>query len=114
MIETVLYDYLKGNGILNAPIYLEKQKNMPDTFYSMEKTGSTIENRIYQSTFAIQSYADSMYNAATLNEEIINVMLDEVITLDEVVSVRLNSAYNYTDTTTKQYRYQAVFDIVHY
>ena len=32
----------------------------------------------------------------------------------EVASCRLNSDYNFTDTTKKQYRYQAVFDIVYY
>ena len=36
------------------------------------------------------------------------------IALEQIVSVSLNSDYNYTDTTTKEYRYQAVFDIVHY
>jgi hypothetical protein len=32
----------------------------------------------------------------------------------DVLSVELNSNYNYTDTSTKEYRYQAVFDIRHY
>ena len=51
---------------------------------------------------------------ATMVEEVFLAMLDELIELGIIASVRLNSDYNYTDTTTKQYRYQAVFDIVHY
>jgi hypothetical protein len=55
-----------------------------------------------------------MYEAATMNEEIKAAMLNSLITLGSVAKVDLNSDYNYTDTTTKTYRYQAVFDIVHY
>ena len=49
-----------------------------------------------------------------MNEEIKAMMLDGLITLGAVAKVDLNSDYNFTDTTTKTYRYQAVFDIVHY
>jgi len=34
--------------------------------------------------------------------------------LNEIGKVKLNSDYNFTDTVTKQYRYQAVYDISHY
>lgn len=54
-----------------------------------------------------------MYHAAVLNEEVKAVM-EQAIELDEIVSVQLNSDYNYTDTTTNRHRYQAVFDITHY
>ena len=65
----------------------------------------------------IQSYENSMQKAAELNEEVKHWMLDGMeglITLNEVAQVQLNSDYNYTDTTTKEYRYQAVYDIIHY
>lgn len=62
---------------------------------------------------AIQSYADSMYEAAELNERVKTVMADAVA-LDDITKVDLNSDYNYTDTANKRYRYQAVFDITHY
>ena len=54
-----------------------------------------------------------MYNAASLNETVIAEM-DGLPALPEVASCRLNSDYNFTDTTKKQYRYQAVFDVVYY
>ena len=54
-----------------------------------------------------------MYDAAALNEEVILAM-QNLIEVDDVTHVELNSNYNYTDTTTKEYRYQAVFDITHY
>lgn len=54
-----------------------------------------------------------MYDAAKLNEELKEVV-ENMIELDEISNVQLNSDYNFTDTTTKEYRYQAVFDINHY
>ena len=78
-----------------------------------EKTGSGRNNRLNSSTFAFQSYAESMYQAALLNEEVKSAV-DDLITLDEIGRVSLNSDYNFTDTTTKEYRYQAVYDITHY
>jgi hypothetical protein len=54
-----------------------------------------------------------MYKAAKLNDDVINAMND-LIELDDICRVELNSNYNYTDTETKEYRYQAVFDINHY
>jgi len=48
-----------------------------------------------------------------LNAELKEILKD-LIKLDEISRIKLNSDYNYTDTTTKEYRYQAVFDITHY
>lgn len=112
MIEVTILNYL--NEKLSTPVYMERPKETPSKFYILEKTGGAQENHINSSTFVIQSYADSLYNAASMNDEVKSVMLDELIELGIIASVRLNSDYNYTDTTTKQYRYQAVFDIVHY
>ena len=54
-----------------------------------------------------------MFEAAKLNEKIKNLMYD-LTTISEVSKVKLNSDYNFTDTETKRYRYQAIFDIYHY
>jgi hypothetical protein len=54
-----------------------------------------------------------MFEAATLNEQVKQAVFDSV-SLDEITAVSLNSDYNYTDTATKRYRYQAVFVITHY
>lgn len=54
-----------------------------------------------------------MYEAAKLNEELKEIV-EQLVILDEISGVSLNSDYNFTDTETKEYRYQAVFDINHY
>ncbi|MBQ1573065.1 MAG: hypothetical protein IIZ78_18190 [Clostridiales bacterium] len=112
MIEKAIYDFLDEN--MSYPVFMEIPKSSPEKFYVIEKTGSSESNHISSSTFAIQSYATSLYEAADMNEDLKQVMLNDLIEEDIIASVQLNSDYNYTDTTTKRYRYQAVFDIVHY
>ncbi|MGX7096425.1 MULTISPECIES: hypothetical protein [Gemella] len=111
MIELIVKNYLSTK--LEIPIVFEHQKNLPKRFILIQKTSGSRENFLNSSTVAIQSYAESMFESAKLNEKIKNLMYD-LITVDEVSSVDLNSDYNFTDTETKQYRYQAIFDIHYY
>lgn len=112
MIEKTLQDFL--NIVADYPVHMEIPQNPPTRFYILEKTGGTQRNHINQSTFVIQSYAESLYAASLMNEAIKDIMLYQSIENDEIASVKLNSNYNFTDSTTKRYRYQAVFDITHY
>lgn len=113
MIEEIIINYLISCD-LGAPVYAEIPKNPPSAFFIVEKTGGAMTNHIENSTIAIQSYADSMYEAAEANELIKDAMIYGLIDEPEIASVELNSDYNYTDTQSKKYRYQAVFEIVHY
>ena len=38
----------------------------------------------------------------------------KIVEMDDISKCQLNSDYNYTDTTRKKYRYQAVYDMVHF
>lgn len=111
MIEKVILDYLSDT--LKLPCYMEVPQNPPAVFVIIEKTSAGRSNYIDSSALAIQSYAESLYDAASLSDAVKSAMLDSII-LDEVASCRLNSEYNFTDPRMKQYRYQAVFDLVHY
>ena len=111
MIELIVKNYLSTK--LDIPIVFEHQKNLPEQFILIQKTGGSRENFLNSSTIAIQSYGASLFDAAKLNEKIKNRMYD-LITVAEVSRVKLNSDYNFTDTETKRYRYQAIFDIYHY
>lgn len=112
MIEATIIEYL-NNADLSATVYGEQPANKLSEFYVIEKTGGGLINHIPQSTFAVQSYAQSRYRASMMNDEVKAAMLD-LITLDDVSSVELNSDYDYTDTASKTYRYQAVFVVTHY
>lgn len=111
MIEKTILDYL--SGVLSVPVYLEVPEEPPDSFALLEKTGSSRTNWICAATLAIQSYGPSLYAAAALNEQV-KAAMDGAITLDELCAIRLNSDYNFTDTATKRYRYQAVYDVTYY
>ena len=110
MIELTILEYLKDN--LDASVYLEEPTEKPDRYVLFEKTSSGKNNQLRLATFAFQSYANSLYEAAHLNEKL-KTVLDEMGELDYFGRVKLNSDYNFTDTTTKRYRYQAVYDFVY-
>ncbi len=115
MIEKIVYDFLTEK--MSVPVYMEIPKNPPAKMIVLEKTGSSMNEHIWASTFAVRSYDKSLFGAASLNELVKAAVLDGqdgLITLDEVLRVDLNSDYNFTDTTTKQYRYQAIIIVTHY
>lgn len=114
MIEETVFNYL--NYHLSAPVYISKPKNTGTVkeFFLLEKTGTGLNNKISQATFALQSYASSKYRAAALMEEAKAAMLDGLITLDVISNVELNGGGDFTDTTKKEPRYQSVFVVTHY
>ena len=111
MIEKLILDHLRGEGIAEYT-ELPKGGGTPP-FVIVEKTGGGEEDHIRRAVVAIRSYGDSLYRAAELNERVIGAMA-AILVLPEISACRLNSDYNFTDTTKKQYRYQAVFDLVYY
>lgn len=114
MIEETIIGYLISKTSAGKNVFAEKPKNPPAKFVIIEKTGGRFSNRISNATIAIQSVSKaSMLDAMTLNEEVKNNM-DAIVELDSIGSCYLNSDYNFTDQETKEYRYQAVFDITHY
>ena len=115
MIEIIVKEFLESK--LSVPVLMEIPKSPASQLVVIEKTGGTQENFINSSIMTIQSYGPTLQKAAELNEDVKRWMLDGLdglITENEIAKVSLNGDYNYTDTTSKKYRYQAVFDIVHY
>lgn len=110
MIEKVILDYL--SNIMEVPVSMEKNNKSIKRYILIEKTGSSRGNFINTATFVFQSYAESKYEAAKLNEQL-KINMDNIIELPEISKSALNSDYDYTDTQTKEYRYQAVYSIVY-
>lgn len=111
LIEAVVVNHLMM--ALDVSVSTEVPKNPPSEFVVVEKTGSDRTNLINTATLAIQSYGATMYDAAVLNENVKEAM-DDLIADDSIASVRFQSDYNYTDTSTKRYRYQAVYNVTYY
>lgn len=115
MIEEIVLSFLREKlGGLDPPLdaFMEKEQDPPEEYVLIEKTGSRRENEILFATFAVQAYAGSMHRAAELNQLIIGWM-DDLPDERDVFFCDLNSDYNFTDVTTREYRYQAVFEIVY-
>lgn len=107
MIEQIVLDYLTDK--LDVQVDMERrEQTIPIVI--IEKTAGGRENLLNNATIAIQSYGNTLLEAAELNEEVKTAMYD-ITELDKITYASLNSDYNYTDTTTKDYRYQAIFDI---
>ena len=108
MIETIVLNSL-SQSLENIPVYMEVPEDKPTKYVILEKTGSNRENRIDQATFAVQSIAPTLYEAAALNEQCKTVMDYLPYATNEIFSSSLDSDYNFTDTETKERRYQAVY-----
>jgi len=111
MIEQTVRDYLEEQ--LGIHVRMEEEAGLPKEYIVIEKTGSGQTNHIKRATLAVQSYSSSLYQAASVNEQVKEAM-EKIIEMDDISKCELNSDYNYTDTARKKYRYQAVFDIVHF
>lgn len=112
MIETTVLNYL--NSRLTEPVYMEIPSGEPKPYVVIQKTGSSNKDWIRRATFAIQSYHNSMAEAAKLNEKVKELMDNMPNIENSVTLAELDTDYNFTDTAKKGYRYQAVYNIFHY
>ena len=111
MIEQIIIDYLAAHGF---DAYAEEPAEpQAPPYFVIQKTGGRGSSKLRRATVAVQSYGATMQGAAASNNVVIGLLLG-MTALDEIAAVSLNSDYNYTDTATKRYRYQAVFDITYY
>lgn len=111
MIEKTIRNHLRH--LLNDPVYLDVPANPPARYYKLEKTGSGEEDHICTATFALQSHAPTLLEALKMNYAGIAAM-KKAVRLRVISDVKFDGDYNFTDTTRKLHRYQAVFHITHY
>jgi len=111
MIEKAVLDFLSGR--MAVPVYMEEPEELSDAYIVIEKTAGGSQNGLRSATLAIQSYGGSLEQAAELNEELKKVM-EEIENQNPVSRSQLNTDYNFTDTETRRYRYQAVYDLIYY
>lgn len=112
MIEISIIEYLISQNMADGQVYAEVPENPPDRYVVIQKTASGMEDGIESAMVAVQSISkSSLLDAMTLNESVKQAMLRMAETEDGIYSCTLNSDYNYTDADTKEYRYQAVFNL---
>lgn len=111
MIESIILEHL---GDMAEPVYMEvpEYPNSSELFNVVELTGRSINDHLESATIAVQSYGPTLYDAAELSERTVKKMLG-LIEHPAVFKCALNSCYNFTNTQTKRYRYQSVYNIIY-
>ena len=110
MIEKRITDYL--SACLPVPVGCEVPKGPPVSYVVLQKTGSGDENSVQNADFAVQSIASTLYGAMVLNESV-KAAMDHFTDLTNIFRCHCETDYNFTNTETKEYRYQAVFHIIY-
>ena len=112
MIEAIIRNYLLS--VVSVPVYICVPSNPPESFVSVELMGGSIENHIRSAMITVQSYGATKLEATKLHEKVLKKLPHVADGNNMVSSCDLNAEYSYTDTDTKHFRYQAVFDIAYY
>lgn len=113
MIEIDVLEYLQGREIdgIGRNIFCEVPVDKPEEYIIVEKTAGGESDYIREAMVAVQSISsESLYRAMEINEAVKEAM-SEMTDTEPAFSCQLNTDYNYTDTRTREYRYQAVFHI---
>lgn len=111
MIEKIVINYLTEK-LAGIPVYMEEPEKPPKEYVLVEKVGGSERNLVQTAQITVCSYSTSLLKTAQLND-VVKAKMRKMIELDEISSCGLNSDYNYTDTDTRRYRYQALFNIVY-
>lgn len=108
MIEKIVKKYLSEN--LTVPVKLEKPEKQNPPYVVIDKTGTRRKDFIETTTLALQSYGETKQKAAELNE-IVKAAMDNLISLPIISASDLDTDYDFTNTQTKEYRYQAIYNV---
>lgn len=111
-IEEYVIRYL-AEAFSGIPVYGEVPSARIRKMLVVDRTGGSISNLIPTSSVVVDSYAETKAQASALNDEVIAAMMDMPDAVTAISYVSLNSTYNDTDTANKEYRYGALFEIVH-
>ncbi len=119
MIEETIYTYLEQFAsvpwsAMRSPATGDHAEINQGKYGLFEKTNSTKTDHVTTSTFAFQSYAPTLLEAAQISAELRQLIEALPKTTTEVSRAQLMGEYNFTNTADKQPRYQAVFSLVHF
>lgn len=113
MIEAITKNYVQEK--MGIPSYLNAPSDKPDKYVRIRKSGSSGDRFIETAIFIFYCVSEkSLYEAAQMNEDLKEVMYDMPGFIDAVSKVELNSDGNFTDTKTKEYRYQSIFEVTYH
>lgn len=108
LIEQTVLEYLQ-EALDMTDIYLEIPREIPDAFVVFRITDRDLRDQINGVTVEFSSYADTKYNAAVLDNQVREAMLD--INSIPSISCRFGGGNDNPDTTLKLPRYRCYFNL---
>ena len=111
MLEITIIGYLGTH--ITAPVYAEIPAGKPERFVVVEKMGGERENYIDTAAVSFRSFGPSLLDAMKLNEEVM-AAVETMTDLDEICCCEYGGDFNDSDTASKQYCYQAMYNITYY
>ena len=112
-IEILIQRHLEGKTVYPAFLEEPAKPQRPPRYYIVARVGVSPENHIHRGRITVQSYAPSLVEAMALNRAAYDAM-QSLPELSAVTAAGLVSDYNFTDTATNRYRWQAVYEISYY
>lgn len=111
MIEVTLRKYLEDN--LDVPVVMEYPKNPGEKFVLLQLSDGGQINKIDAATFFVTVYADSLYEAAELKEEV-KTLLFGAIEIPGITSASIGQEQAGTDSANHKYIYNLTFNFYYY
>ena len=111
MIEEIIIKRL--NAVLGIYVGGEVPVEPDQRFVVVRKRGGERTDHIYTSLIQFDVYAERLSEASALCKALVEAV-DDLTCLDEICNCEYGGDYNATDTASKRYRYQAMYNITHY
>lgn len=116
IIEKEVRDYLLTKNITGVGdrVYMELpgDGSEGDEYLLIQKTGNAYQDFLESPVIVIQSISKkSKYTAAFINELVKGAMFTFRDHVKNVFGCTLNTDYDFTNTQTKEYRYQSVWNM---
>lgn len=113
MIEEIILKYIKSK--LNIPAFLVAPSDKPSKYITIRKSASSGDRFIENAMIIFYCISqESLFEASQINSELKKALYDMPYEVNNVSGVYINSDGNFTDTTTKEYRYQAIYEVIYH
>ena len=114
LIEQVVKQYLDGvfageGSDEGVDVYLETPETLPASFIVFRLADRGKENQINEVTIEFRCYADSKYEAATLDDQLRTAL--EEWNEGSDITLHLGGGNDDQDSTLKKYRYRCYYNL---
>ena len=113
IIEARVIAHLAAN-LTGCTVAAEVPEDYTDALIVVSRVGEQVDNHLRRTRLAVQCYGATMLDAAARCEDAVGALMTLPANDAGVTALRVETTYNWTDETTKRYRYQAVVHVSYY